>query len=384
MRVPLLDLKAQLATIEAEVKGAVLRVVDSTSWILGPEVEALERDLERYLDTPAAVGVSSGSDALIVSLMALGVGPGDRVITSPFSFFASAGCIARLGATPVFVDIDPRTYNISGDALREWFEAHRADADSVKAILPVHIFGQCADLDPILDLAEARGIPVIEDAAQAIGSRYASRRGARMAGTFGKLGCFSFFPSKNLGGIGDGGLVVTADGALADKLRQLRAHGSKPKYYHGLVGGNFRLDPIQAAVLRVKLAYLDGWIAARQQKAAIYNQGLAGSVTTPHCAVDATFHTYHQYVIATGERDRLEEHLTSQGIGNAIYYPRSLHEQECFSSLGYKRGDFPNSEWAADHTLALPIYPELSSAMQDFVIEQIRAAGSGRATPEQA
>lgn len=373
MEVPLLDLRAQLATLDQDLKAAVLEVVDSTRYIMGPKVEELERRLAAYCGCSHAVGVSSGTDALLVALMALEVGQGDLVVTTPYSFFATAGVIARLGATPIFVEIDPATYNLDPAALAEWFAQAGARADRVKAILPVHLYGQCADMDPILALAAERGIPVVEDAAQAIGAGYPGKNGVAKAGGMGAMGCFSFFPSKNLGAIGDGGLVTTNDTGLADKLARLRNHGAKPKYYHAMIGGNFRLDPIQAAVLLVKLPHLEQWHAARRENAAYYDAHLdVPGVVKPALAWPRENHIYNQYVISVPDRrDELRDYLAKHKIGTEVYYPVPFHLQECFRSLGYRKGDFPRSEYAAEHTLALPIYPELTREMQDYVIEMI-------------
>lgn len=373
MKVPLLDLNAQLQTIEKDVKAAVNEVIDSTRYIMGPKVEELEAKIAEYAGAKYATGVSSGTDALLISLMALDIGPGDIVITTPFSFFATAGVIARLGATPAFVDIDPDTYNLSPDALRHWFGANKEKIDKVKAIIPVHLYGQCADMDPILEIAGEYNIPVIEDAAQAIGARYPSKAGIKKAGSMGTMGCFSFFPSKNLGAMGDGGMVVTNDAGINEKLNKLRNHGAKPKYYHALIGGNFRLDPIQAAILLVKLPHLDKWHSMRQKNAAYYDRNLnIEGVKSPTVAYKREYHIYNQYVISVMEqRDELKKFLTENNIGTEIYYPVPFHKQECFRYLGYKSGDFPNSEYAATHTIALPIYPELTIEMQDYVIEKI-------------
>jgi len=373
MKVPLLDLNAQLQTIEKDVKAAVNEVIDSTRYIMGPKVVELEEQIAEYAGAKYATGVSSGTDALLISLMAVDVGPGDIVITTPFSFFATAGVIARLGATPAFVDIDPDTYNLSPDALRHWFGANKEKIDKVKAIIPVHLYGQCADMDPILEIAEKHNIPVIEDAAQAIGSGYPSKTGVKKAGTMGTMGCFSFFPSKNLGAMGDGGMVVTSDANIDEKLKKLRNHGAKPKYYHALIGGNFRLDPIQAAILLVKLPHLDKWHSMRQENAAYYDENLNVKGTKkPLVANKREYHIYNQYVISVAEkRDELRKSLTENNIGTEIYYPVPFHEQECFRYLGYKSGDFPNSEHAATHTIALPIYPELTTEMQDYIIAKI-------------
>lgn len=373
MKVPLLDLNAQLQTIEKDVKAAVNEVIDSTRYIMGPKVEELEAKIAEYAGAKYATGVSSGTDALLVSLMALNIGPGDIVITAPFSFFATAGVIARLGATPAFVDIDPDTYNLSPDALRHWFGTNKGKIDKVKAIIPVHLYGQCADMDPILEIAGEYNIPVVEDAAQAIGARYPSKTGTKKAGTMGTMGCFSFFPSKNLGAMGDGGMVVTNDAGINEKLKKLRNHGAEPKYYHAMIGGNFRLDPIQAAILLVKLPHLDKWHLMRQENAAYYDRNLnIEGVKNPTVTYKREFHIYNQYVISVMEqRDELRKFLTENNIGTEIYYPVPFHKQECFRYLGYKSGDFPNSEYAAVHTIALPIYPELRIEMQDYVIEKI-------------
>ncbi|OEU73960.1 MAG: transcriptional regulator [Desulfuromonadales bacterium C00003093] len=373
MNVPLLDLKAQLKTIEKEIKNAVNDVIDSTRYIMGPKVEELEAKIAEYTGAKYATGVSSGTDALLISLMAMDIGPGDIVITTPFSFFATAGVIARLNATPAFVDIDPDTYNLSPTALQKWLESEPKERHKIKAIIPVHLYGQCADMDPILEVAREHNIPVIEDAAQAIGSRYASQSGEKRAGAMGTMGCFSFFPSKNLGCMGDGGMVVTNDASIDEKLKKLRNHGAKPKYYHAMIGGNFRLDPIQAAILLVKLPYLDKWHTMRQENAAYYDKNLQVKwIKNPTVVYKREYHIYNQYVISVIEqRDKLRKFLAENNISTEIYYPVPFHEQECFRHLGYKSGDFPNSEYAATHTIALPIYPELTIEMQDYVIEKI-------------
>lgn len=373
MKVPLLDLKAQLQTTEKEVKVAVNEVIDSTRYIMGPKVAELEEQIAEYAGAKYATGVSSGTDALLISLMAMDIGPGDIVITTPFSFFATAGVIARLGAIPAFVDIDPDTYNLSPTALLKWFESETEKRNKVKAIIPVHLYGQCVDMDPIIAIAGRYNIPVIEDAAQAIGARYPSKTGTKKAGTMGTMGCFSFFPSKNLGAMGDGGMVVTDDAAIDEKLKNLRNHGAKPKYYHALIGGNFRLDSIQAAILLVKLPHLDNWHSMRQKNAAYYDENMnVKGIKKPLVAYKRESHIYNQYVISVAEkRDELRKFLAEHNIGTEIYYPVPFHEQECFRSLGYKSGDFPNSEYAAKHTIALPIYPELTTEMQDYVIEKI-------------
>lgn len=362
--VPLLDLKAQYATIREEVRAAVDAVMDSQIFILGPEVVALEKECAAFCGARHAVGMSSGTDALLAALMSAGVEHGDEVITTPYSFFATAGAIARLGARPVFVDIDPVTYNIRSDLVAERVTSR------TKAIIPVHLYGQCADMDPLLALGKEHGIAIIEDAAQAIGSFDSANR---KAGSIGDYGCFSFFPSKNLGGFGDGGLTTTNDAELAERLRVLRAHGSKPKYYHKIVGGNFRLDALQAAILRVKLRYLPEWTAGRRRNADRYRalfeeRGLTEQIDLP---ADHPGHIYNQFVIRTQQRDQLQQHLKSRNVGTEIYYPLPLHLQECFADLGYKAGDFPESEAAAAQTLALPIYPELTAEQQDHVVNSI-------------
>lgn len=361
----MLDLKAQYAPIRDEVLGAITRVCDSQRFILGPEVDALEQELAAMLGAKHAIAVSSGTDALLASLMAFDIGPGDEVVTTPHSFFATAGCIARLGARPVFVDIDPVTFNLDTNKLEV------ALTSSTRAIIPVHLFGLVAEMDPILDLARRRGIPVIEDAAQAIGARYKDRQ----AGSFGACGCFSFFPSKNLGAFGDGGLVTTDDSALNQRLRILRNHGAEPKYFHKMVGGNFRLDALQAAVLRVKAPRLTAWTEGRRRNAERYRQlmkstGLDSSVTVPVEPADH-FHIYNQFVLRVTERDKLRAHLQSRGVETEIYYPVPLHLQECFASLGYRTGAFPHAETAARDTVALPIYSELTDEQLRYVVESM-------------
>jgi dTDP-4-amino-4,6-dideoxygalactose transaminase len=374
MPVPLLDLKAQYDTIAAEVEAAVLEVLRSQHFILGPRVEAFERECAAYCAVPHALGVSSGTDALLLALMALGIGPGDEVITSPFSFFATAGCVARAGGRPVFADIDPVTFNVDPAAV----EARVTDR--TKAILPVHLFGQCADMDPILDLARRRGLHVVEDAAQAIGAEHGGRR----AGSMGDVGCFSFFPSKNLGGAGDGGLVTCRDPDLHDRMRRLRNHGAQPKYLHRDVGGNFRLDAIQAAVLSVKLPLLDAWTAGRRRNADAYRERLrdledAGRLVMPREAPGGR-HIYNQFTLRVpGRRDALASHLSRLGIGTEVYYPLPLHLQECFASLGYGRGDLPEAERASAEALSIPIFPELTGAQLDEVAAGIRSFFAGGA-----
>jgi dTDP-4-amino-4,6-dideoxygalactose transaminase len=342
-------------------------VCDSQRFILGPEVEGLEHELSAFLDAGHAVGVSSGTDALLMALMALDVGPGAEVVTSAYSFFATAGSVARLGARPVFVDIDPGTFNLDPHAVVA------ALTSRTRVIIPVHLFGQCADLEPILDAAGRAGVPVVEDAAQAIGAQY---RG-RAAGTWGTIGCFSFFPSKNLGAFGDGGLLTTREPSMAARLRMLRHHGAEAKYAHRIVGGNFRLDAIQAAVLRVKLPHLAAWTAARQRNAERYRRlfdqaGLEGLVHLPAEAPERT-HIYNQFVIRAANRDELRKHLETRGVGTEVYYPIPLHLQQCFAPLGYAAGAFPHAEATSRESLALPIYGELTGDQQAWVVDSIRS-----------
>jgi dTDP-4-amino-4,6-dideoxygalactose transaminase len=385
MNIPILDLKAQYLAIKEEIDQKVSEVLSSQRFILGPEVEALEKEIASLSGARFGIGVSSGSDALIISLMALGIGPGDAVITTPFTFFATAGAVARLGARTLFCDIDPQTYNIDPEKLEEGLqkEARRKRMRKIKAVVPVHLYGQCADMDPLLASARIYGLWVIEDAAQAIMAEYPSRKGVRRAGSMGIVGTLSFFPSKNLGGYGDGGMVLTDRQKLATKLRSLRVHGGVDKYFYRVLGGNFRLDALQAAVLRVKLKYLDDWQRKRRERAAYYTQKIVASgleregLVRPPAAVYkaggvANYHTYHQYVVRVKNRDRLQAFLNERGIGTSIFYPLPLHLQECFSELGYKRGDFPVSEKAAREVLALPIYPELSAEQQDWIVTSLR------------
>jgi len=381
--IPLLDLKAQYASIREEIRAAMDRVCDSQHFIGGPEVEALEKEVAGYSGADFGIGVSSGTDALLVSLMAAGIQPGDEVITTPYSFFATAGCIHRLGAKPVFVDIDPATYNIE-PALIE-----AAITEKTKAIIPVHLYGQMADMDGIMDIALRHHLVVVEDAAQAIGSEFKGHR----AGSLGHFGCFSFFPSKNLGGFGDGGMVTAHDPDLGHRAKLLRNHGAEPKYYHKLVGGNFRLDALQAAILRVKLQHLDDWTAGRQRNAERYRRlfadaGLvAGGLTAADGAASAgkdgvvlpteapeRRHIYNQFVIRTGRRAAVMALFKERKIGCEIYYPVPLHLQECFAALGYAPGTLPHAELAARETLALPIYPELTEEMQGAVVQAVADA----------
>jgi dTDP-4-amino-4,6-dideoxygalactose transaminase len=361
MKVPLLDLKAQYATIKDEVLAAVNEVLDTQACILGPKVAELEQRVAALSGCQFGVGVSSGTDALLASLMALGVGPGDEVITTPFTFFATAGCIARTGALPVFVDIDPRTYNIDPSKIES------AITDRTKAIIPVHLYGQMCDMDPIMEIAKRHNLYVIEDAAQAISATYKGRK----AGSIGTVGCFSFFPSKNLGGAGDGGMIVTNDQALYERLVIMRAHGSKPKYFHKFVGGNFRLDALQAAILLVKLPHLDAWSEARRQNAAVYDQAFAGScVQTPWISSDCVS-IFNQYVIRVFERDGLLQALKKENIGTEVYYPVAMHKQECFAGKCRVVGVPLEAERAAESVLALPVYPELAREQLDFVANTV-------------
>jgi len=371
MSVPLLDLEAQYTPLRDELLAAMTRVCDSQRFIMGPEVEGLERELCALLGVKHAIAVSSGTDALLLALMALGIKAGDEVVTTTFSFFATAGAIVRAGARPVLVDIDPATFNIDPE------QAAAAITPRTKAIMPVHLFGLSADMDPIMAAANRAGIAVIEDAAQAIGSSYKSRP----LGTIGAFGCFSFFPSKNLGAFGDAGLLTTEDAALADRARLLRTHGMKPKYYHHLVGANFRMDALQAAVLRVKAPHLAGWTEGRRANAARYRRlfhdaGLDG-VTLPVEPADRR-HIFNQFVIRTADRDGLKRHLDAQGIGNEIYYPVPFHLQPCFADLGYRQGAFPHAERAALESLAIPVYGELTAAQQETVVSAIGQFVLGR------
>ena len=385
MRFPLLDLKAQYESIEKELKERVSEVLDSQMFILGAEVKALEEELSAYVGAKYALGVSSGSDALIISLMALQVGQGDSVVTTPFTFFATGGAIARLGAKPVFCDIEPNTFNIDTHKLAELLELEieKKGNAQIKGILPVHLYGQCVDMKPIQSLAEKYDLFVLEDAAQAVGSEYLMDSEVKRACTLGDLGILSFYPAKNLGACGDAGMVLTNNQNLVDRMRLLRVHGSSNKYMYDILGGNFRMDAIQATVLRVKLKHLDSWIVGRQQKALAYDglfreAGLVEKrlIQSPEAVYRDTglkyFHTYHQYVIRAESRNDLQLHMREKGVPSAIFYPMPLHLQKCFAYLAYKEGDFPESEKAASEVLALPIYPELSEKNQEFVVTTIK------------
>lgn len=385
MDIPFLDLKAQYKSIQKEIDQKILEVISSQKFILGAEVENFEKEIAAYSGAKYAVGVSSGSDALISSLMALEIKQGDAVVTTPFTFFATAGAISRLGARIVFCDIDRVTYNINPDNLEMLLKKgnHRHGDSRIKAIIPVHLYGQCADMIPILALAERYDLFVIEDAAQAVGAEYPFPDGVKKASTIGDLGILSFFPSKNLGGYGDGGMILTYKEDLALKLKLLRGHGSKNKYFNEIVGGNFRLDALQAAVLRIKLKYLDKWQQKRRENASHYNKlfkesGLVGEnlIQLPEAVYRDSgvqdYHTYHQYVVRAKDRDDLKAFLKEKGVATAIYYPLPLHLQKCFADLGYKEGDFPESEKAASEVLALPIYPELTTNQQEFLVTCIK------------
>jgi dTDP-4-amino-4,6-dideoxygalactose transaminase len=370
MQVPLLDLKRQYKNIKPEIDAAIQRVVESQRFILGHEVEHLEREIAAYCGVKHAIGVASGTDALLLSLKAAGVGPGDQVITTPFTFFATAGAIVNVGAQPVFVDIDPDIYNIASDQLED--VAQGLTDGQPRAIIPVHLYGQMADMDAVMEIAKRYDSIVIEDAAQAIGAEYKGRK----AGTIGHLGCFSFFPSKNLGGYGDGGMVVTNDDELANQMRTLRVHGSRPKYYHSLVGYNSRLDALQATILRAKLPYLDTWSAQRRRVATRYGELLSDvpEIVPPVTRPDQS-HIYHQFTIRVrdGSRDALRDHLKQAEIGTAVYYPLSLHLQGCFDDLGYRHGDFPEAEIASQQVLSLPVFPELTASEQEYVTGEIKS-----------
>ena len=367
MKVPLLDLQAQYVSLQANVRAAIARVFETQLFVLGPEVASLEKEIAAYCGTTEAVGCASGSDALLLALMALDVGPGEEVITTPFTFFATGSAITRLGARPVFVDIDPVTYNIDAGKISD------AVTSQTKAIIPVHIYGQCADMDAVLSIAQQKNVPVIEDAAQAIGAEDRGRR----AGSMGLAGCFSFYPTKNLGGAGDGGLVTTHNADFAARLKRLRTHGGFNEYEHEEVGVNSRLDALQAAVLRVKLPHLDEWSNARAQRAAIYSElleqaDLSFSLQTPVVRPNNR-HIFHQYVLRVPQhRDALSDHLKSHDIGTKVYYPIPLHLQQCFSFLGYRHGDYPEAERAALETIALPMFPEITDAQQEYVVNTIQ------------
>ena len=382
MQVPLLDLKLQYRELKGEIQAAIEKVCASQHFILGPQVRDLETKVAGYSQCRHGIGVSSGTDALLVALMALEIGAGDEVITSPYTFFATAGTIARTGARPLFCDIDPDSFNLSPAALesliaercelrgRQW--VNRRTGGRVRALMPVHLYGQLCDMAPLMDTARRLGLQVIEDAAQAIGAEDGA---GKRAGSFGHVGCLSFFPTKNLGAFGDAGMCVVNDSALAERLEILRVHGGKPKYYHPFIGGNFRIDELQAAVLNVKFARLDAWTAGRQKNAAFYDAAFAradlgGAVQTPARAASGR-HIYNQYVLRVRDRNPLRQHLMAQGVGTEIYYPVPLHLQKCFAYLGYANGAFPESERAAEETVALPIYPELDETQLQYVVDAV-------------
>ena len=380
MKVPLLDLRPPLEELRDEILEAVTQVIDSTRYIMGPEIDSLEKEISAYCGTNDAVGVSSGTDALLLALMVLDVGPGDLVLTSNFSFFATAGVVARLNATPVFVDIDSKTFNLDPESLKMALaNMDEQTRKRVKAIIPVHLYGQCADMEAIIKISREYNIPVIEDAAQAIGAECEIDGQKRSAGSSGDFGCFSFFPSKNLGGVGDGGIVTVNNSELADLLRLKRVHGGERKYYHRVIGGNFRLDPIQAAVIRVKLPHLNEWHSQRQDNAKHYNKlfaekDLCGKVKLPFVGHSENLqnpHIYNQYVIKAQRRDELQSFLAENEIASEVYYPLPFHLQECFLHLGGKPGDFPVSEAVAEEVLALPVYPGMTKEMRETVVEQI-------------
>ena len=393
LRVPLLDLKPQYEAIAPRVREVLEAVCVSQQFILGPQVKTLEARIAAYAQCRHGIGVSSGTDALLLALMALGIGAGDAVITSPYTFFATAGTIARAGARPLFCDIEPDTFNVSAEAVSRLLERdcerrdgeliHRPTGLRVKALMPVHLYGQLCDMTALMDLARRFGLKVIEDAAQAIGARDAE---GRHAGSFGDVGCFSFFPTKNLGAFGDAGMCVAQDAALAEHMEVLRVHGGKPKYHHAFIGGNFRIDELQAAVLNIKLDYLEDWSAKRALNARYYDQAFERksleAVRTP-VARPGHHHIYNQYIVRVRDRDSLREHLSANGVGTEIYYPIPLHLQRCFAYLGHAPGDFPQSERAAQETLALPIYPELTEQQLQYVVDTLAAfysAGAGAAS----
>ncbi|ANM29254.1 Pleiotropic regulatory protein [Acidobacteria bacterium Mor1] len=369
--VPLLDLKAQFDGLREPVYEAIREVVESQGFVLGPRVEAFEADVAAYTGAKHAIGCASGSDALILALAALEIGEGDQVLTSPFSFFASASCAYRVGARPIFADIDAETFNLDPESVEQ------AITDRTKALMPVHLFGQCAEMESIGALAESKGLPVVEDAAQALGARYETDGGLRMAGAIGGIGCYSFFPSKNLGGFGDGGMVVTSDDALAERLRILRVHGGRQMYHHPFVGWNSRLDALQAVVLQIKLKHLDAWSEGRAKNAARYDRwfeetGLPteGKIKLP-VRMPRARHIFNQYTLRVEQRDALREHLAGRGIGQSVYYPVPLHLQECFAELGYREGDFPRAEQACKEVISLPVYPELGEEQQRVVVDAL-------------
>ncbi len=385
MNIPTLDLKAQYLTIKQEIDQKILEMISTQRFILGPEVEALEKEMADYCGTKHAVGVSSGSDALLASLMAYEVDEGDGVITTPFTFFATAGAITRLKAKPVFCDIDRESYNLSPERLAELLEekVEKQGDKTIKGIIPIHLYGQCAEMKPIMDLAQKHDLFVLEDAAQAVGSEYIMPEGTKRACSLGDVGMLSFFPSKNLSAFGDGGMILTDNGEMAEKLKLLRIHGSKNKYFYEIIGGNFRLDALQAGILRVKLCHLDEWLEKRREKACYYDKRFEESGLVENDSVQPpkplfkdsglkNYHTYHQYVVRVNNRNDLQTYLKEKGVSTAIYYPLPLHLQKCFAYLGYTEGDFPESEKATREVLALPIYPELTAEQQDYIVSTIQ------------
>ena len=380
MQVPLLDLRPQHEGIRDEIIAAVTDVIDSTRYIMGPELERFEEAVAEYSGCKYALGVSSGTDALLLALMSLNIGPGDKVLVPDFSFFATAGVVSRLNAEPVFLEIDPTTFNLCPKHLEEKLESYtEEELAQVKAVIPVHLFGQCADMQAILGVAQQFGIAVVEDAAQAIGAEYRLNGEARRAGAMSDVGCMSFFPSKNLGGVGDGGMVTTNDTELHHQLHIKRVHGAEPKYYHKVIGGNFRMDPIQACVLRIKLQRLEAWHQQRRQNAAQYNQLLGEAQLEEVVCPAAVYqddnllnhHIYNQYTVRVQRREDLRKFLQERGVATEIYYPVPFHRQECFADLGYRPGSLPESDRAAQEVLALPIYPGLTTEMQEYVVENL-------------
>jgi len=380
MQVPLLDLRPQHEGLRDEIIAAVTDVIDSTRYIMGPELERFEEAVAEYSGCKYALGVSSGTDALLLALMSLNIGPGDKVLVPDFSFFATAGVVSRLNAEPVFLEIDPKTFNLCPKHLEEKLESYtEEELAQVKAVIPVHLFGQCADMQAILGVAQQFGIAVVEDAAQAIGAEYRLNGEARRAGAMSDVGCMSFFPSKNLGGVGDGGMVTTNDTELHHQLHIKRVHGAEPKYYHKVIGGNFRMDPIQACVLRIKLQRLEAWHEQRRQNAAQYNQLLGEAQLEEVVCPAAVYqddnllnhHIYNQYTVRVQRREDLRKFLQERGVATEIYYPVPFHRQECFADLGYRPGSLPESDRAAREVLALPIYPGLTTEMQEYVVENL-------------
>ena len=380
MQVPLLDLRPQHEGLRDEIIAAVTDVIDSTRYIMGPELERFEEAVAEYSGCKYALGVSSGTDALLLALMSLNIGPGDKVLVPDFSFFATAGVVSRLNAEPVFLEIDPTTFNLCPKHLEEKLESYtEEELAQVKAVIPVHLFGQCADMQAILGVAQQFGIAVVEDAAQAIGAEYRLNGEARRAGAMGDVGCMSFFPSKNLGGVGDGGMVTTNDTELHHQLHIKRVHGAEPKYYHKVIGGNFRMDPIQACVLRIKLQRLEAWHEQRRQNAVQYNQLLGEAQLEEVVCPAAVYqddnllnhHIYNQYTVRVQRREDLRKFLQERGVATEIYYPVPFHRQECFADLGYRPGSLPESDRAAREVLALPIYPGLTTEMQEYVVENL-------------